>query len=130
MNIREHEEYWIKNSKLKWETAVSLFKNKKYVDSLFFFHLSIESILKAIVVKKKSQPAPFIHDLLRLSKMADINLNKEQEEILNELTLFNIAGRYPDYKFKLYKKINKKYTENLIKKIKKVKICLKKEITK
>ena len=43
-------QYWAATSKQDFETAEILFENKKYSHALFFCHLSIEKILKALIV--------------------------------------------------------------------------------
>jgi HEPN domain-containing protein len=43
--------YWIDTSEKDWEVSQVLFKQKKYLYSLFFAHLHIEKICKALWVK-------------------------------------------------------------------------------
>ncbi|HLP58298.1 MAG TPA: HEPN domain-containing protein [Candidatus Deferrimicrobium sp.] len=42
MDINEIEKYWVESSDDDMETSNVLFKNKKYTQSMFFLHLSIE----------------------------------------------------------------------------------------
>jgi len=48
-------DYWVKGAFSDIETAELLLTGKKYVKSLFFCHLAIEKILKALVVKNTCQ---------------------------------------------------------------------------
>jgi len=63
---------------------------------LFFAHLTIEKILKALVCKHSQDLAPRIHNLSRLSEMAGIALINEYVDVLAEMNAFHIEGRYPE----------------------------------
>lgn len=93
------------------QTAKDLFKLKHYDWSLFIWHLALEKILKAKIVSLDKQVI-FTHDLTRLAKEAEIPLNKELREQLNEITTFNLEARYDDYKLSFYRKATKQYTQN------------------
>ncbi|HLP44385.1 MAG TPA: HEPN domain-containing protein [Candidatus Kapabacteria bacterium] len=104
MDINEIEKYWVESSDDDMETSNVLFKNKKYTQSMFFLHLSIEKMLKALFVRKNNCEAPFGHNLQTLAqKIHDIPLNREHIETFSIITSFNIAARYDDYKRNFYK---------------------------
>ena len=50
--------------------------------------------------------------------MADLELTEEQKLFLDEVNDFNLAIRYPDYKFEFYKKCTKAFTSQYYKRIK------------
>jgi len=79
---------------------------------LFFGHLTVEKILKAIFTDKKDKTPPFSHNLVYLSEKADLELNDENLELLEEISDFNLEARYPDDKFSFYKKSTVKFTKN------------------
>lgn len=108
-------DYWKSSSKDDLDTADKLFASKKYHHSLFFVHLSLEKILKALFVTKKKEPAPPVHDLIRLVEKSIIKIDKKILLQLAEISTFNIAARYDDYKFKFYKKATKEYAEKWLK---------------
>ncbi len=93
------------------DTAEKLFQSKKFHHCLFFVHLALEKILKALVVSKKNDVAPPIHDLVRIAQKAEIPLNDEIISNLTEISTFNIAARYDDYKFQFYKKATEEYSK-------------------
>ena len=101
-------EYWKKTAKRDYDTMQLLFKSKRYPESLFYGHIVLEKILKAYVVKQTKKQAPRIHDLVRLSEIAGLSLEREVLELLKEVNNFNIRARYPDYKLKFYKYWNKR----------------------
>lgn len=118
--------YWSTVSKQDFETAEILFKNKKYHHALFFCHLSIEKILKAIVVKATQKAPPLLHNLVRLAERTGIKLSVKQKNELAEISTFNIEARYDDYKLSFYKKANKKFASKYINMTRKILKWLKK----
>ncbi|MFH1838293.1 MAG: HEPN domain-containing protein [Candidatus Kuenenbacteria bacterium] len=128
--FNEQINYWKKSAERNWKTALSLFKTKHYDACLFFCHLTIEKLLKGLVVEQTKTAAPYIHNLEKLSKFAELKLTKEQIETLKIIVNFNIAGRYDDEKFAFYKKCTKKYTEKYLKICEELYLCLKKEYQK
>jgi AbiV family abortive infection protein len=113
-------EYWSTASKQDFETAVILFENKRYHHALFFCHLSIEKILKAIIVKITQEAPPLLHDLVRLAEKTSIELSAKKKNDLSEISIFNIEARYDNYKFSFYKKANKKFAAKYINKTRKI----------
>lgn len=104
--------YWLKTAEHDFETMLSLFKSKRYSDCLFFGHITLEKILKALVVQNTQAQAPFTHDLLVLyKKTGNLELSEEEANLLDEVNRFNIRARYPDYKLRFYKQCNFKYTK-------------------
>ena len=115
--IKQVIKYWGKTAEHDYKTMVFLFKGKRYSDSLFFGHIVLEKILKALVVQKTNQQAPYIHDLVRLQEIAGLKLTKEEKSFLNKINDFNIRTRYPEYKLQFYKLCTQKYTKNYFDKI-------------
>lgn len=103
--------YWKDGVLDSLDTAKKLFEDKKYNHSLFFLHLALEKLLKGIYFKLKKDPPPYIHDLVRLGEFAEIDFTEEENEQLREISTFNIAGRYDDYKLSFYKKANLEYSQ-------------------
>lgn len=113
--------YWLESSKDDWTAANHLFEKGDYPYSLFFGHLTIEKILKAIYVNKLGEIPPFTHRLIYLAEKVSLNLTEEQLELLNTITDFNIEARYPDDKFSFKEKCTKDFTEKYLMKIKEIK---------
>lgn len=101
-------EYWENESVKDFEVAKGLCALKHYSYCLFFCHLVLEKMLKAFFVAKHREQAPHIHDLVILARKSGIMITTEQKDSLETITMFNIQGRYPDYKSKFYKKYNNK----------------------
>lgn len=103
--------YWLITAEHNYQTAKFLFKGGHYPECLFFCHLMIEKILKALAVKQTRSHAPYTHKLVRLAGLASIKLTAQQSENLTTITEFNITTRYYEVKFNFYKKCTKAYTE-------------------
>ena len=98
-------DYWLTSSTDDLDTAEKLFAAKKYHHCLFFVHLAIEKLLKAIYVSKKNDAAPPIHDLVRLAQKTEaVHLDDATIAQLTEISTFNVAARYDDYKLQFHKK--------------------------
>lgn len=109
--------YWLKTADQDWEVANHLFEKGDYPYALFFGHLTIEKILKAIFTDRKDKTPPFSYNLVYLSEKSELELNDEQLELLEEISDFNLEARYPDDKFSFYKKSTIEFTENKLKQI-------------
>lgn len=128
MDTKKFIRYWLESADDDLKTAQSLFISKRYHHCLFFCHLFIEKIIKALILKKSGQPAPHGHKLSRLAKLTGIKFSKEQIEFLDELTSFNIEARYNDYKRRFYKKANRPYTQEYFDKTKQMYLWLKRKL--
>lgn len=117
-NVTKLIEYWMATAAHDYETMLSLFKSKRYADSLFFGHIVLEKILKALVVRNLKDHAPKTHDLVRLAELADLDLDRAIVEYLKRVNRFNMRARYPDVKLKFYKRCDFDYTKENLEKIK------------
>jgi HEPN domain-containing protein len=129
MTKDEHIKYWIETAEYDWKIVLKLFDSKDYLYSLFFSHLTIEKLSKAIWVKFSSENyPPKTHNILFVLEKVNYVLSEEQKDILITLNNFQLEGRYPDYKKNIYKLCTEEYTNNLLKKIKDIKECLLKSL--
>lgn len=94
--------------------AQDLFKLKHYSYALFFCHLTIEKVLKALFIKHKDQYPLVSHDLVKIARRAGLDLTQEKIDQLAEITTFNVEARYDTDKTKLYKKATKNFTQKYI----------------
>ncbi len=96
LNYSKQIKYWKENATEDFETAEILISNGRFVHGLFFCHLSIEKILKALVVKKTGEIPPKVHDIFYLSKKAGITIPSEKQFICQVLMKYQLEGRYPE----------------------------------
>lgn len=109
--------YWLDSSKEKLKTMESLYKAKRYPDCLFFGHLILEKSLKAMVVARTHEHAPYIHNLSRLADLAGMELSKPTKDLLAQVSEFNLATRYPDVRMDFYRICTKRYVDQFYKPI-------------
>ncbi|MBF0101379.1 MAG: HEPN domain-containing protein [Desulfobacterales bacterium] len=114
MDIQKIKNYWIEEATESFQVTRHLYEKKDYSYSLFFAHLAIEKILKAIYVSRKNEHAPYIHNLHRLAELSDIQLNENQRNSLVKITSFNLESRYPDEKRSFRKKCTEDFTKKEI----------------
>ena len=105
---------WLSSSNEDFQTAKGLFDLKRYSGTLFFCHLSLEKILKALFLKKNDNYPPPTHKLLRLANLSKLEIDEETQNYLAEITTFNIEARYDILKERLYKKATKDYTKKYL----------------
>lgn len=119
---------WAKSSQEDMRTAADLFRTHHYQYCLFFCHLSIEKILKALIVKNTGRAPLPIHNLRRLVRDINIQLSDMDLALLDEINEFNIKARYNDFKFAFYKKATEDFTLKYLNKSKKLYLWLKKQL--
>lgn len=106
---------WLDGAIDSMDTAQQLLNSRKFNHSLFFLHLAVEKILKAVFIHKKDTAPPYTHDLVVLAEKSGIKLTKDQKSQLAEISEFNVSARYEEYKYKIYKKATEEYTKEWFK---------------
>ena len=112
--------YWAESSAYDLETGATLLRSKKYPYALFFGHLAIEKMLKALVVKHTGAHAPYSHSLVMLAKKTGFEIPDEMFDQLAEFMEFHTEARYPDVKMDFYQKCTREFAAEKYKEIKKV----------
>ncbi len=65
--------------------------------SLFYMHLSLEKLCKALWIKMNaSTKYPFVHNLIKLLTELEIPLTEDQKIFYSDMNRFQAKGRYPD----------------------------------
>jgi HEPN domain-containing protein len=120
--------YWLDSAEDDWRVAKHLFEKDDYSYCLFFGHLAIEKILKAVYVDRLKDNPPFTHRLVYLAEKASLELTEDKLRILETVTDFNLEARYPDEKFSFKRKCTKKFTQKYLNEIEVMKKWLVKQI--
>jgi hypothetical protein len=99
-------QYWRQGAEKSWRIANILIENEHKLEALFFWHLTIEKLLKAHWKDKSLEKLPknkdghnlnFFYKTLQLSIHDNIKMEaNELQKVLQEITYWNIAARYPD----------------------------------
>ena len=108
--------------------AMHLIEAGDHSYALFFGHLAVEKMLKAVYVYRQKKHAPLIHNLLRLAQLAELEPDKTQTEALVTITAFNIETRYPDIKRAFRKQCTAEFTKRHIKSIEEILKWLKSQL--
>lgn len=121
----EHIKSWIEQSKDDWEAVETLFRGRKYLQSLFFGHLVIEKLCKALWIKyNDSNIPPRTHNLLHILSQIPIEVEEHRSEFLLKLNRFQLEGRYPDHITNIKTISDESFTSGMIEEIKELKLWL------
>jgi HEPN domain-containing protein len=125
MTLKQHILYWKNSSVSDWEAAESLLSARYVVQALFFFHLSVEKLLKAnwILDNEETFP-PITHNLENLYAQTEVDLEASQIDLLKLLSTWNIEGRYQDYRQKLARSYTIDYVKEKLPNIQIIRQCL------
>lgn len=74
--MNKHVKYWIDSADHDLDAAESLFENAKYDWCLFIAHLVLEKTMKGLYVQYKDDFPPRTHDLVRLSQVIGLDMEK------------------------------------------------------
>ena len=119
-DVEKTTSYWFEGAKYDLGVANAMFKSKKYPYALFMGHLSLEKLLKALVVKRTKNHAPFSHSLPYLAERSGVTIPERILIKLREFMEFHFEARYPDANKAFYTKCTKAYTVKKLKEIKEV----------
>jgi HEPN domain-containing protein len=96
IDVGKQVAFWRDGSVEDWDVACELVRKRRIRHGLFFAHLAIEKLLKALVVQNTGELAPRVHSLVRLAEVAGVAPDEAQMDTLAEMNAFNIEGRYPE----------------------------------
>jgi HEPN domain-containing protein len=120
--------FWLIEADEALSVAHHLMEKSDYSYALFFGHLAVEKLLKALYAHRLGQHAPPIHSLLRLCRAVGLELSKAHEDALITITAFNMEARYPDMKRTFRQKCTALYSEQQLAAVREVFEWLKSEM--
>ena len=97
IDVEKLMKYWAESGEDDLATALYLYEGKRFIQCLFFCHLSIEKIIKAHVTKFTKEIPEKTHNLNKLLLKTPLDLNDNQKELLGILMVYQLEGRYPEY---------------------------------
>jgi HEPN domain-containing protein len=128
VDVDEVVQYWLDLAEADWPVAEHLFVSGDYHYALFFGHLYLEKLLKALVVKATGEHAPRTHNLLFLAERAGLAVSEDKCDILVRVTGYNIETRYPEERMEARKRYTREYSEAELKVIRGVGEWLRSEL--
>lgn len=114
MGKKEAVKLWLEGAKRDKKMAEDVFGMKHYDWALFFWQLTLEKVLKALMVRR-DKTILLIHDLLKLATKAGVELTETEKDELREITTFNTEARYENEKYAFYKKATREYADVWVK---------------
>ena len=96
INVKKQILYWETGADEEMLNAKIMMENDRFLASLFFCHLCLEKILKALVVKVTEDHPARTHRLSLLAEKALIDFDDEQDKFISKLQLYQLEGRYPE----------------------------------
>jgi len=96
LDVAKQITYWRLGAEDALGAAELLIGGGRYNFGLFFLHLALEKMLKALVVQETKGIPPKTHDLLLLARLACLNLPTNVALVLGEFQEYCMAGRYPN----------------------------------
>ena len=110
LDVDKIASFWLTEAEEALKVADHLIAKTDYSYALFFGHLAVEKMLKALFVTRQQRHAPPIHNLLRLARAAGLEVDEETVDKLVTVTAFNIEARYPDFKRSFRQRCTPEYT--------------------
>ncbi|MBC8413334.1 HEPN domain-containing protein [bacterium] len=112
--------YWVESAEYDLETGRRLLDSERFPYALFFGHLSLEKILKALVVKNTEHHAPHTPSLIQLANKSKIKIPDVTLDKLAEYMEFHIESRYPDENHDFYNKCTEEFTREKLSEIEEI----------
>lgn len=96
MDIQKQIAYWRDGSHKALRSVRTLEEGEFWGEALFWTHLATEKALKAHVVKKTQDIPPYIHRLVRLAEITELELSPQQLQLCEAMSEHQRLARYPD----------------------------------
>lgn len=125
-NDNRHEE-WYFQSDYDLETAFDMFKSGRYVYCIFMCHLSLEKVLKGLLVKTKREFPSKSHSLIYFVEKLELKMEDSYYEFLFTLNKISVPTRYPEDLRKLVAAYSIDRTENILNRTKEIQLWIKQQ---
>jgi HEPN domain-containing protein len=115
--LKQNVDYWRKGSAEAMRTMRTLLSKKNSTYAMFFGHLALEKILKAVCAVRRI-PIPTAgakgHDLVYIAGKCGLVLTAQQIIELTTIKAFNIEARYDDYKQRFHALCTPQYVKTWV----------------
>jgi HEPN domain-containing protein len=117
-DVKKKIEYWMDIAQYDLETARAMLLSKRFLYVGFMCHQVIEKSFKGYYVFAKSDNPPYTHSLRYLSQQSGLfeTMDENQKDFIELLGPLNIQSRYPTYKERILKTLNRKKCDDILKK--------------
>jgi len=94
--MKKETEYWLETAEYDFDTAKAMFRAHRYLYVIFMCHLCLEKMLKGCTVEYTDIFPPYTHSLTKLVSAAAIELPKDLNDFVAELSEQSVVTRYPE----------------------------------
>lgn len=109
--------YWLDIAEYDMVTAESMFNSGRYLYVVFMCQQALEKLAKGLYSYYIDDNVPRVHNIsFILSKVKDnlnVEINNEMFDLFDKLAAYYIQGRYPSFKEKISKIIDKEEATNI-----------------
>jgi HEPN domain-containing protein len=125
MTKTDHVAYWMATADDNWRELHNMMQAGDYLPALFWAHLCIEKLSKALWVKEnEANIPPRIHNIISLLRDTSYRLTPEQTTLATQLNNFQLDGRYPDHHRRMQRMATASFTTSLLAEIAALRQCL------
>lgn len=93
--MKPETQLWLDDAEYDLESAWTMLEGGRYFFVAFMCHLTIEKLLKAVIVERHGIEPPRIHGLISLAQRGGTAFPAEHQQIVNELDDMGVVTRYP-----------------------------------
>ncbi|MBN1283203.1 MAG: HEPN domain-containing protein [Proteobacteria bacterium] len=105
---------WVARADYDLSAAAAMEASGHSLYVAFMSQQAAEKILKAIWCKLRDDSPPYVHNLSTLVESLKIELSDGQHLLMNRLSRYYIAGRYPSFKQKLASELSRAQASELL----------------
>ena len=120
MNAREKYEYWRDIAHYDLETAQAMHEAGRWIYVVFMCQQAIEKLCKGLHLIFLDDDVPKIHDIngiiAKISDKLTVSIDDDKRLLFAKLSAFYLNNRYPEYKERLSKSINKEEASSILNK--------------
>lgn len=109
--------HWLYSSDVDFQAMETLFQKGHHVWALLVGHRVIEKLLRAYHVKNQGETPPSTRHLLEIAQRANLDLAKDQERLLMEMSSFSLEGDDWAEEAAFYKRATRRFTETYVNRI-------------
>ena len=94
--MRPETQAWVEDAEYDLQSAKAMLDSGRYFFVVFMCHLTIEKLLKSVIIERQGIEPPKIHNLFGLIARAGLTIPPERRPLINELDNMSVVTRYPE----------------------------------
>jgi len=91
--MKAETQLWIDDADYDLESAQTMLESGRRFYVVFMCHLTVEKLLKALIVERSGEEPPKIHNLVALAARAGLTIPTEHRSVINELDNMGVVTR-------------------------------------